>query len=106
MNWTALTPVQVAALWTAAAALEQALSDDEPRGAPCNPGAAAAGTTATTLTFPGDRDLEIVQYALGVSLGYVTSTGWSIRTALGVFHTIEAEPLDPKDPRWRDRDLV
>ncbi len=45
---------------------------------------AAAATTATTLSFPGNRELDIVQYALAASLGYLSKSGWSVRTTLGV----------------------
>lgn len=45
---------------------------------------AAVGSMATTLSFPGDRELDMVQYAISTSLGYVGASRWSMRASIGV----------------------
>jgi len=44
---------------------------------------AAAAATQTTLAFTGDRELEIVQYAVTATAGYIGASRWSVRGSLG-----------------------
>jgi hypothetical protein len=43
----------------------------------------AVGATASTLSFTGDRELDITQYAITASVGHVRPSRWSVRLALG-----------------------
>ncbi|HWO22209.1 MAG TPA: hypothetical protein VNO30_25795 [Kofleriaceae bacterium] len=45
---------------------------------------AAAGSMRTTLSFAGDREFDMLQYALSTSIGYIGGSGWSMRASLGV----------------------
>jgi hypothetical protein len=44
---------------------------------------AAVGSMATTLSFTGGREFDMVQYALSTSLGYVGGSRWSMRATIG-----------------------
>jgi hypothetical protein len=45
---------------------------------------AAVGSMATTLSFDGDREFDMVQYAVSTSLGYVGKSRWSMRASIGM----------------------
>jgi hypothetical protein len=45
---------------------------------------AAVGSMATTLSFTGDRELDMVQYAISTSLGYIGGSRWSMRASVGM----------------------
>jgi hypothetical protein len=54
---------------------------------------AAAAATQTTLSFSGGRELEIVQYAVTASAGYIGASRWSVRGSIGTVldGTLEGE---------------
>jgi hypothetical protein len=45
---------------------------------------AAAATTLTTLSFSGKRELDLSQYALAASVGYIGASRWSLRATFGM----------------------